>query len=86
MQLPAPNLLSREIIEDSHAIIAAKDMSEANDKAAAAICFAKVGLEEEQYRLGHTKVFFRSGVIGYMEEKRDERIQAITYNSIKKLL
>ena len=72
--------MSYSIFIRRYAIIAAKDMSEANDKAAAAICFAKVGLEEEQYRLGHTKVFFRSGVIGYMEEKRDERIQAKTYN------
>ena len=55
-------------------------MIEANDKAAAAICFARVGLEEEQYRLGHTKVFFRSGVIGLLEEKRDQRIQAIFLN------
>jgi myosin heavy subunit len=50
-------------------------MALAGDKEAAAICLSKVGLEEEQYRLGHTKVFFRAGVLGLMEEKRDERIQ-----------
>ena len=58
-------------------IIAAKEMSEASDKEAVAICLQRVGLEDEQYRLGHTKVFFRAGVLGYLEDKRDERIQVL---------
>ncbi|XP_031778803.1 myosin heavy chain, muscle isoform X14 [Nasonia vitripennis] len=35
------------------------------------------GLDPEQYRLGHTKVFFRAGVLGQMEEFRDERLSKI---------
>ncbi|XP_043518724.1 myosin heavy chain, muscle isoform X22 [Frieseomelitta varia] len=45
-------------------------------KAAAAILEAS-GLEADQYRLGHTKVFFRAGVLGQMEEFRDERLSKI---------
>jgi myosin heavy subunit len=60
-------------------IIAAKEMSEVGDKEGAAICLQRAGLEEEQYRLGHTKVFFRAGVLGYLEDKRDERIQVSSF-------
>ncbi|XP_060521422.1 myosin heavy chain, muscle isoform X41 [Cylas formicarius] len=35
------------------------------------------GLDSELYRLGHTKVFFRAGVLGQMEELRDERLSKI---------
>ncbi|XP_024080483.1 myosin heavy chain, muscle isoform X29 [Cimex lectularius] len=35
------------------------------------------GVEPEQYRLGHTKVFFRAGVLGQMEELRDDRLGKI---------
>ncbi|XP_074106336.1 myosin heavy chain isoform X2 [Cotesia typhae] len=45
-------------------------------KAAAAILDAS-GLDADQYRLGHTKVFFRAGVLGQMEELRDERLSKI---------
>ncbi|XP_060665681.1 myosin heavy chain, muscle isoform X23 [Drosophila nasuta] len=34
-------------------------------------------LDEDQYRLGNTKVFFRAGVLGQMEEFRDERLGKI---------
>ncbi|XP_076765674.1 myosin heavy chain isoform X15 [Xylocopa sonorina] len=45
-------------------------------KAAEAILDAS-GLDPDQYRLGHTKVFFRAGVLGQMEELRDERLSKI---------
>ncbi|XP_026481130.1 myosin heavy chain, muscle-like isoform X5 [Ctenocephalides felis] len=35
------------------------------------------GLDTELYRLGHTKVFFRAGVLGQMEELRDDRLGKI---------
>merc|ERR1712165_204269 len=34
-------------------------------------------LEAEKYRLGHTKVFFRAGILGYMEEVREDRIGSV---------
>jgi len=44
----------------------------------ALIIMKTVGLEKEKFRLGHTKVFFRAGVLGMMEEFREERISKIT--------
>ncbi|XP_039445242.1 myosin heavy chain, muscle isoform X26 [Culex pipiens pallens] len=35
------------------------------------------GLDTESYRLGNTKVFFRAGVLGQMEEFRDDRLSKI---------
>ncbi|XP_076246108.1 myosin heavy chain isoform X11 [Calliopsis andreniformis] len=50
----------------------------ANDpKKAAEAILEGSGLDPEQYRLGHTKVFFRAGVLGQMEELRDERLSKI---------
>ena len=43
----------------------------------AMIILKTVGLEKEKYRLGHTKVFFRAGVLGMMEEVREERVTRI---------
>ncbi|XP_067622952.1 myosin heavy chain, muscle isoform X45 [Eurosta solidaginis] len=46
-------------------------------KNAAAKCLEAVGLDPDMYRIGHTKVFFRAGVLGQMEEFRDERLGKI---------
>merc|ERR1719228_1471960 len=34
-------------------------------------------LDENEYRCGHTKVFFRAGVLGQLEDLRDERLSKI---------
>ena len=34
-------------------------------------------LDADKYKLGHTKVFFRAGVLGMLEELREERLSAI---------
>ncbi|XP_071106375.1 myosin heavy chain, striated muscle-like [Haliotis cracherodii] len=34
-------------------------------------------LGQDEYRLGNTKVFFKAGVLGYLEEIRDERLSVI---------
>ncbi|KDR15411.1 Myosin heavy chain, muscle, partial [Zootermopsis nevadensis] len=36
-----------------------------------------INIDSEQYRMGHTKVFFRAGVLGQLEELRDERLSKI---------
>uniref|UniRef100_A0A2M4CTJ8 Putative myosin class i heavy chain n=1 Tax=Anopheles darlingi TaxID=43151 RepID=A0A2M4CTJ8_ANODA len=36
-----------------------------------------IGLDPDSYRIGNTKVFFRAGVLGQMEEFRDERLSKI---------
>ena len=34
----------------------------------------------ENYRIGHTKVFFKAGILGQLEEMRDERLSKIISN------
>lgn len=36
-----------------------------------------VKLDKDKFRLGHTKVFFRAGINGWMEEQRERRIGAV---------
>merc|ERR1719187_2377951 len=48
-----------------------------NDKAAAGAVLELIKLDKEKYRLGHTKVFFRAGILGYMEEVREDKIGAV---------
>merc|ERR1711970_1279392 len=33
--------------------------------------------DKEKFRLGHTKVFFRAGILGFMEETRENRIGCV---------
>ena len=57
-------------------MLASGAMGEApNDKEAAAVCFELIGLEDDKYRLGHTKLFFRTGVVALLEELREGKIQ-----------
>ena len=35
-------------------------------------------LEAERFRIGHTKIFFRAGVLGYLEEVRDDMVTSLT--------
>ncbi|XP_055547311.1 myosin heavy chain, muscle isoform X24 [Wyeomyia smithii] len=41
------------------------------------IILSHIQLPDEQFRMGKTKVFFRAGVLGQMEEFRDERLSKI---------
>ena len=34
----------------------------------------------DNYRLGHTKVFFKAGILGQLEEMRDDRLSKILSN------
>uniref|UniRef100_A0A8D8U4L3 Myosin heavy chain, muscle n=1 Tax=Cacopsylla melanoneura TaxID=428564 RepID=A0A8D8U4L3_9HEMI len=52
-----------------------KDMTP--EKAAEIILKSLTELDPDRYRLGHTKVFFRAGVLGQMEELRDDRLGKI---------
>merc|ERR1712154_472220 len=36
-----------------------------------------IKLDKEKFRLGHTKVFFRAGILGYMEEVREDKIGSV---------
>ena len=59
-------------------ILGAKEVAKAkNDKAAAGAVLELVNLDKDKYRLGHTKVFFRAGILGFMEEVREDRIGSV---------
>merc|ERR1711913_155873 len=57
-----------------YAILGAKFFADMDDKAAVKATFDDVGLDAEKYRVGATKVFFRAGVLGQVEEIRDNVI------------
>merc|ERR1719288_421146 len=59
-------------------ILAAAAVAKAkNDKAAAGVVMDVVKMDKEKYRLGHTKVFFRAGILGKMEEFREDKIGSV---------
>ena len=59
-------------------IIAAQLVAKAkNDKVAANGLLEHIKLDKEKYRCGHTKVFFRAGILGFMEEVREDRIGSV---------
>merc|ERR1719495_288360 len=70
-----PNKMLYPEFKSRYNILAAGLVAKAkNDKAAAKAVLDFIKLEPEKYRLGHTKVFFRAGILGYMEEVREDRI------------
>merc|ERR1719293_544767 len=73
-----PNKMLYPEFKVRYNILAAGVVAKAkNDKAAAKGVLDAIKAEPEKYRLGHTKVFFRAGYLGYMEEVREDRIGAV---------
>ncbi|XP_063225515.1 myosin heavy chain, muscle isoform X40 [Bacillus rossius redtenbacheri] len=73
-----PNRMVYPDFKLRYMILAPATMQKESDpKNAAAKCLEEVGLDPDSYRIGHTKVFFRAGVLGQMEELRDERLSKI---------
>merc|ERR1712073_250052 len=74
-----PNKMLYPEFKARYNILAAKAVAKAkNDKAAAsAVLDGAVKLDKEKFRLGHTKVFFRAGILGYMEEVREDKIGSV---------
>ncbi len=46
-------------------------------KACELLLSAVEDLEQSEYRLGHSKVFFKAGVLGRLEDMRDEKLSAV---------
>ncbi|XP_049280852.1 myosin heavy chain, muscle isoform X16 [Anopheles funestus] len=67
-----PDFKLRYMILNPKGVEAEKDL-----KKTAQVIMDAAGLDSELYRLGNTKVFFRAGVLGQMEEFRDERLSKI---------
>ncbi|XP_034947024.1 myosin heavy chain, muscle isoform X27 [Chelonus insularis] len=73
-----PNRMMYPDFKLRYMILAPQAMTQETDpKKAAQRCFDECGLDPDLYRIGHTKVFFRAGVLGQMEELRDERLSKI---------
>merc|ERR1712066_1152263 len=70
-----PNKILYPEFKARYNILAASAVAKAKkDKDAAAGVFDAIKLDPEKFRLGHTKVFFRAGILGFMEEVREDRI------------
>ena len=70
-----PNKMLYPEFKARYNILAAKAVAKAkSDKSAAGAVLDVIKLDKEKFRLGHTKVFFRAGILGYMEEVREDKI------------
>jgi len=70
-----PNKILYPEFKSRYNILAAAAVARAKkDKDAAMAVFKVIKLDADKFRLGHTKVFFRAGILGYMEEVREDRI------------
>merc|ERR1712156_134465 len=73
-----PNKVLYPEFKSRYNILAAAAVAKAKkDKDAAGAVMAVIKLDPEKFRLGHTKVFFRAGILGFMEEVREDRIGAV---------
>merc|ERR1719278_961112 len=73
-----PNKTRYPEFKSRYNILAAAAVAKAkNDKAAAGAVMTIVKFDPEKYRLGHTKVFFRAGQLGKMEEIREDKIGSV---------
>merc|ERR1719436_186936 len=70
-----PNKIMYPEFKERYNILAAAAVAKAKkDKDAAGAVMKVIALDPEKFRLGHTKIFFRAGILGFMEEVREERI------------
>merc|ERR1711915_311276 len=77
-RLGFPNKLQYPDFKARYNILAATAVAKAkNDKGAAQAVMDATKLDKEKWRLGHTKVFFRAGILGFMEETREDRIGTV---------
>merc|ERR1712083_1183905 len=69
-RLGFPNKLMYPDFKVRYNILVAAGVAKAkNDKGAATAVFDAIKMDKEKFRLGHTKVFFRAGQLGYKEEE-----------------
>merc|ERR1711990_867397 len=77
-RLGFPNKLQYPDFKARYNILAAGAVAKAkNDKSAAGAVMDVIKLDKEKFRLGHTKVFFRAGQLGFMEEVREDKIGSV---------
>merc|ERR1711997_195545 len=77
-RLGFPNKLQYPDFKARYNILAAGAVAKAkNDKGAAQAVMDAIKMDPEKFRLGHTKVFFRAGILGFMEETREDKIGSV---------
>ncbi len=60
-----------------YGILAASSAKDSDKKKACGLVLEEVRLDKELYRIGLTKVLFKAGVLGQLEELRDEAVNKI---------
>merc|ERR1712126_21036 len=77
-RLGFPNKMLYPDFKARYNILAAGAVAKAkNGKSGAGAVMDVIKLEKEKFRLGHTKVFFRAGILGFMEEVREDKIGSV---------
>jgi len=61
-----------------YAILKSVNIADAPDQKRVAEYICTEMLDPQRFRIGHTKIFFRAGVLGYLEEVRDEVVTKLT--------
>ena len=73
-----PNRLQYGDFKPRYKILAAAEVTDEMDsKEGSKIIIEKIDLDKNLYRFGHTKLFFKAGVLGNLEELRDEQVGKI---------
>merc|ERR1712241_522278 len=73
-----PNKVMYPEFKERYNILAAAAVAKTKkDKDAAGAVMKVIGLDPEKFRLGRTKVFFRAGILGVMEEIREDKIGSV---------
>merc|ERR1712015_442887 len=73
-----PNKMPYPEFKQRYNILAAKAVAKAkNDKGVGTAVMLVTKIPAEKWRLGHTKVFFRAGIGGLMEEIREDKIGSV---------
>lgn len=72
-----PNRMTFEEFYSRYYIISAKEVFTKNMKTNSGIIIKGLDLDPETYRIGITKLFFKNGVLGKLEEIRDQSLKNI---------
>jgi len=74
-----PNRITYPEFKQRYQILAASEIPAGfiEAKEATGIICKSFGLTDDEHKMGNTKVFFRTGILGRLEDKRDERITEI---------
>lgn len=71
-----------ELLSDRYSILAPNVIPQGfvDGKVVTEKVITALQLDQNEFRLGHTKIFFRAGVLGMLEDMRDERLAKIFSN------